>query len=194
MTKYFRLPSAIAALHVPTYMQVLRDPIQNLLNYIEKQHMITPLCSLHGDGNLMSLAQKVTNILHEVYITDSEKVGYHVDNEAFTFNGEKTLKTEKAVREMRNKLNALARRHGGILQHEHKLFDDILREVVQPQFQAFWFETPERFFERGPRVIEMPTVLIGRAFNRGVFDLEPEHEEEFKLRIDDAVLEPIDTS
>ena len=156
--------------------------------------MITPLCGLHGDGNLMMLAEKVTAILHDVYITDSDKLGYHVDNEAFSFNGDKTLKTEKMVREMRNKLTALTRKHGGILQHEHKLFDDILKEIVQPQFQAFWFETPERFFEHGPRVIEMPTVLIGHAFSQRGFDLEPEHEEQFKLRIDDAILEPIDTS
>ena len=187
------MPDHIPSLHVPTYMHVLRDPIKNLLNYMDKLHMITPLCGVHGDEKLMKLAEKVTTIIHDIYITDSERLGYQVDQDSFSLRGQHTLGTKRASTALKQKFKNLIRRHGRILHNEHKLFDDIIREVVQPKFSAFWFETSERLFENGPLVIQMPTVIIGHAMGNRVLELEPEHEQQFQLEIDDAVLEPIIT-
>ena len=101
--------------------------------------------------------------------------------------------TKRKVTAKTKRLKNLIRKHGSILQNEHKLFDDIIREIVQPQFSAFWFETADRLFEDGPIMIQMPTILIGHAVTRSGFDLQPEHEKEFHLKIDDALLEPIKT-
>ena len=155
--------------------------------------MITPLCGLHGDGKLMKLAEKVTSIIHDIYITDSDHLGYQVDQDAFSLRGQNTLSTKREVTAKTKRLKNLIRKHGSILQNEHKLFDDIIREIVQPQFSAFWFETADRLFEDGPLLIQMPTILIGHVVTRSGFDLQPEHEKEFHLKIDDALLEPIKT-
>ena len=178
------------SLHVPMYMHVLKDPIQELLCYLDRSHNNALIETLHDDPAFMKLAEKVTRIFHEIYPTEGDDLGYFVDRDSFSFRRQNDLTTRRQVEETKRSLTSMLRKSGSQLQYECRQFDNIVREIVCPPFEATWFETPDRYFENGPLMMKMPTVLIKHAHAQKGFTLEAEHEEMFQLKID---LNMIDT-
>ena len=175
-----KLPS----LHVPMYMHVLRDPIANLLGYLDRIHNNALISTLHEDKEFMTRAEKITRIFHEIYPTEDDQLGFYVDNDSFSFRRQNLLSTQTQVDDTKSSLQRLLKKSGSQLQYEFRLFDNILKEIVCPPFEATWFETPDRYFENGPLLLQMPTVLIQHAHTQKGFALEAEHEEVFQLKID----------
>ena len=179
----------IPALHCPVYMQALVDPVRSLLNYINELPMTTPLCDIHADEMLMLKAEKVTAIIHETYPTESDRLGYYVDNDQFSFEGTNTMHTQKILKEQKKQILAVARIAGMELQYEHNLYDTKIKQNVEPNFTADWFEVATRFYESGPPVIHMPTDIIQTVAANRVLDLvspDPEAQENaYQLRFED---------
>ena len=188
LTIYFSMPTKIPSLHCPVYMQVLLDPTMNLLACVNELPMTTTLCELHSNENLMLKAQKLTSIIHEIYPTESDRPGYYVDNDNFSFEGTSTLATQKIIKEQKKKILAVARHAGIELQYEHNLYDAKIKQNVEPNFTADWFEISSKFYEHGPPLIHMPIDIIQTVTANRLLelDVDPETTEEtFKLRFDD---------
>ena len=183
----------MAALHVPMFMIILKDPVKELLNYISKQPATLPLCGIHSDGKLMSLGEKVTRILHDVYPTESDTLGMFVDNGKFSFKTD-TLGKQKIAKVAKNKLIGLARTTGFALHYEHNSYDAMVKQCVDKPFQASWFEIGQKYYETGPLLVHMPTAFMGHVLANKVFQLEKEHEKIFGLKVDNALMELIDNA
>ena len=158
---------------------------------MDKFHNVAPICTLHGDEEFMGLAVKVTTILHDIYPTDAKELGYYVDNDTFSFRGQNSEKTRSLINKTKELFRGLMRKAGNKLRHEFSLFDNLVRDVIRPEFEAPWFDMPERKFENGPLLVHMPTMIIGNVLNRTEFELEAEHEEAMDLKIDLSKLEPL---
>ena len=166
-------------------MQVMRDPVRQFLSYLSQIPMTAPLCMIHSDEQFVKHAEKVTKIIHEIYPTESENLGYYVDNDNFSLEGKNALDTVKQLKESREKLTAVARRAGFDLQYEHKSYDNMMKDIVDLPFSANWIDTPVKFYEHGPSLIFMPTEIMGHVLAQTTFRLEPEHEELFQLKIEE---------
>lgn len=176
------------ALHVPLYMVLLKDPVQEFLNYVSQQPVTQPMCGVQSDAKLMSLGEKVTRILHEVYPTESETLGMFVDNGAFSFDTN-TLGKQKDAKIAKNRLRSLARTTGFDLHYEHISFDAMVKQSVDKPFLASWFEIPQKVYETGPLLIHMPTSMMSHVIANKTFNLEPEHEKIFGLKVDKAIMD-----
>ena len=181
------MPGNIPALHCPIYMQALLDPTIALLEHIADLPMTSSLCEIHSDEILMLKAEKVTSIIHEVYPTESDRLGYYVDNDQFSFEGTNTTKTQKQLKEQKGKILQVARVAGFDLQYEHNLYDAKIKHVVEPNFNANWFQIAARFYEHGPPLIHMPTDIIHSVRSNKVLQLDYslEQEKEYQLQLDD---------
>ena len=181
------MPSNIPALHCPVYMQALLDPVKTLLEAVNELPMTTSLCEIHSNENLMLKAEKVTSIIHEIYPTESERPGYYVDNDQFSFEGTNTTETQKQLKAQKGKILQVARVAGFELQYEHNLYDAKIKHVVEPNFNANWFEISSRFYENGPPLIHMPTDIIHSVRSNKVLQLDYslEQADEYQLQLDD---------
>lgn len=179
------MPQNIPALHCPVYMQVLADPAKDLLSYISDLPMTTQLCNIHADKTLMSKAVKVTTVIHEVYPTESDQLGYYVDNDHFSFEGTSTIRTQSLLKEQKKKILSVARVAGMELQYEHNLYDAKIQQRIDPPFSANWFETPARFYEAGPPLLHMPLDIIQIVEGNRTLALEEKHEKHYQLTIAD---------
>ena len=182
------MPARIPSLHCPVYMQTLLDPTISLLEHVNELPMTTSLCQLHSNETLMLKAQKLTAIIHEIYPTESDRPGFYVDNDNFSFEGTSTLLTQKKIKDLRTKILAVARHAGVELQYEHNLYDRKIKQNVEPSFTADWFEVHTKFYEHGPPLIHMPVDIIQTVAANRVLELDEdpeEAEETFQLRFDD---------
>ena len=179
------MPSKIPSLHCPVYMQALLDPAISLLEQVNELPMTTSLCEIHSNEILMLKAKKVTSIIHEVYPTESEHLGYFCDNDTFSFEGNTTVHCQTLLKERKRKIVAVARMAGIDLQYEHNLYDAKIRQNVEPAFKADWFEVPTNFYQNGPPMIHMPVEVIRIVRGNKQLELGKDHETDFQLKLDD---------
>ena len=180
-----RMPTSIPSLHCPVYMQVLLDPSKALLDYINDLPMSTSLCEIHANEILMLKAEKVTTIIHEVYPTESEHLGFYCDNDTFSFEGTTTVHCQTLLKKQQKKIKAVARIAGMELQYEHNLYDTRIKQNVEPNFSADWFEIPTSFYQDGPPLVHMPVDVIHSVRGSRQIELRKEHENEYQLTLDD---------
>ena len=183
------MPAKIPSLHCPVYMQTLLDPTIALLECVNELPMTTSLCQIHSNEKLMLKAQKLTAIIHEIYPTESDRPGFYVDNDNFSFEGTSTLLTQRKIKALKTKILAVARHAGVELQYEHNLYDRKIKQNVEPSFTADWFEVSTKFYENGPPLIHMPVDIIQTVAANTLLELnsaDPElTEDTFQLRFDD---------
>lgn len=179
------MPSNIPTLHCPVYMQVLLDPAKNLLECVNELPMTTSLCEIHANENLMLKAKKVTSIIHEVYPTESEHLGFYCDNDTFSFEGTTTTYCQTLLKRQKKRLESVARVAGMDLQYEHNLYDAKIRQSVESSFTADWFEVATSFYVHGPPMIHMPVDMIHLVRSKKTLELEKDHESEYRLKLDD---------
>ena len=165
------------------YMHMMKDPVNELLCWVSEMHATMPLCAMHSNEEFMTLAVKVTKIIHEIYPTEDDNLGYYVDNDHFSFEGKSTLTTHRRVKETHEKIVKNARKAGEFLQNEHRIYDCLIRESVEQPFSATWFEASKKLYECGPCIINMPADLIGAVLAKTMFTLDDEHETLFDLKI-----------
>ena len=181
------MPGNIPALHCPIYMQALLDPTMSLLDCINELPMTTSLCEMHSNETLMLKAEKVTSIIHEIYPTESDRLGYYVDNDQFSFEGTNTTKTQKLLKNQKGKILQVARVAGFDLQYEHNLYDAKIKHTVEPNFTANWFEIASKYYEHGPPLIHMPTDIIHSVRSNKTLQLDYsiEQEQSYQLQLED---------
>ena len=172
-------------LHCPVYMQVLLDPARDLLDYVTELPMTTPLCEIHANETLMTKAKKVTTVIHEVYLTESEHLGYFCDNDTFSFEGTTTVHCQTLLKKQKKKILKVARVAGMELQYEHNCYDAQIRQTVEPSFTADWFEVQTSFYQNGPPLIHMPVDIIQTVKGKRTLELEKNDETEYHLKLDD---------
>ena len=165
-------------------MLVLTDPVKMLLSYISKMPITAPLSTMHTDKEFVLLAEKVTAIIHEIYPMESNVLGMYCDSESFSLEGKNTFTTQRLVENQRTRILQAAQKSSDELIYEHQLYDDLLKKYIHPQFSARWLNTPAKYYDAGPPIIQMPTELIGMVLAQKVYHLDPSHEPLFDLKIE----------
>ena len=180
----------MAKLHIPAYMLALSDPVDNLLRHVETCSPLLSLHQIHKDKKLMSLAEKVTQVLHEVYPTEG-KLGLLVDRDEFSFVKDTTPETSRQALQKKRRMRDLVKLAGARLFERLSFIDNLIEGAVQPRFEAKWFRTEKTKFDDGPLLVYLPKEVEQHALGGTHMALQDENEKSFDCKLLPATTEEI---